>query len=71
MLQQEDSLYCSRLQERPAQAEMKTSLMVGNARMRAELLAIEDQILQLLSASQGNILDDETLINTLAVSKAS
>ena len=50
---------------------MKTSLMVGNARMRAELLAIEDQILQLLSASQGNILDDETLINTLAVSKAS
>ncbi|KAK9803422.1 hypothetical protein WJX72_010826 [[Myrmecia] bisecta] len=57
-------------QERPDLSEMKTALMVGNARMRGELSAIEDKILQLLSTSQGNILDDEVLINTLAVSKA-
>ena len=30
---------------------------------------IEDEILHLLASSQGNILDDETLINTLAASK--
>ena len=43
--------------------------MVNNARMKAELSLLEDTILQMLSASQGNILDDEDLINTLAVSK--
>lgn len=50
---------------------MKSSLMVNNARMKAELSLLEDTILQMLSASQGNILDDENLINTLAVSKVS
>ena len=48
---------------------MKSSLMVNNAHMKAELSLLEDTILQMLSASQGNILDDENLINTLAVSK--
>ena len=43
--------------------------MVNNAQMKAELSLLEDTILQMLSASQGNILDDENLINTLAVSK--
>ena len=43
--------------------------MVNNARMKTELSLLEDTILQMLSASQGNILDDENLINTLAVSK--
>lgn len=50
---------------------MKSSLMVNNAHMKAELSLLEDTILQMLSASQGNILDDENLINTLAVSKVS
>ena len=59
------------LQERPDLSEMKSSLMVNNARMKAELSLLEDTILQMLSASQGNILDDENLINTLAVSKVS
>ena len=57
------------MQERPDLSEMKSSLMVNNARMKAELSLLEDTILQMLSASQGNILDDENLINTLAVSK--
>lgn len=59
------------LQERPDLSEMKASLMVNNAHMKAELSLLEDTILQMLSASQGNILDDEDLINTLAVSKVS
>lgn len=59
------------LQERPDLSEMKSSLMVNNAHMKAELSLLEDTILQMLSASQGNILDDENLINTLAVSKVS
>ncbi len=57
------------MQERPDLSEMKSNLMVNNARMKAELSLLEDTILQMLSASQGNILDDENLINTLAVSK--
>lgn len=43
--------------------------MVNNAKMKAELSLLEDTILQMLSASKGNILDDENLITTLAVSK--
>lgn len=58
-------------QERPDLSEQKAALMVGNAKMRGELIAIEDKILELLSNSEGNILDDETLINTLAQSKVS
>ena len=50
-------------------SEMKSNLMVNNARMKGELSQLEDTILQMLSASQGNILDDEHLIDTLAVSK--
>ena len=56
-------------EERPDLAEMKNQLVVSNARMKKELKEIEDKILYLLSASEGNILDDETLINTLAQSK--
>ncbi len=37
--------------------------------MKKELKDIEDKILFMLSNSQGNILDDEELINTLAQSK--
>jgi dynein heavy chain len=43
--------------------------VVSNAKMKAELVALEGRILGLLSASSGNILDDEELINTLAQAK--
>ena len=56
-------------QERPDLAEMKNQLVVSNAKMKKELKEIEDKILFLLSNSQGNILDDEELIDTLAKSK--
>ncbi|KXZ54227.1 hypothetical protein GPECTOR_5g319 [Gonium pectorale] len=56
-------------QERPDLANLKSQLVVSNAKMRAELSSIEDRILAMLSSSSGNILDDEELINTLAQAK--
>lgn len=56
-------------EERPDLAEMKNQLVISNAKMKKELKEIEDKILFLLSNSQGNILDDEELIDTLAKSK--
>lgn len=56
-------------QERPDLANLKSALVVSNAKMKAELAALEGRILGLLSASSGNILDDEELINTLAQAK--
>jgi len=44
-------------------------LIVSIAADKKQLKGIEDKILQLLSESKGNILDDEILINTLAESK--
>ena len=55
--------------ERPDLAEQKNQLVISNAKMKKELKDIEDKILVLLSNSQGNILDDEVLIDTLAKSK--
>jgi len=55
--------------ELPELEERKSALVVGNARNKNELAAIENKILQLLSNSTGNILDDEELINTLSDSK--
>eukprot|EP00744_Colponema_vietnamica_P000902 GILI01001554.1.p1 GENE.GILI01001554.1~~GILI01001554.1.p1 ORF type:complete len:2075 (+),score=684.51 GILI01001554.1:415-6225(+) len=55
--------------ESPELEQKKNTLVVSNAKMRKELKDIEDKILYLLSNSQGNILDDEELINTLAASK--
>ena len=56
-------------EERPDLSEQKNQLVVANARMKSELKDIEDKILYMLSNSQGNILDDESLIDTLAKSK--
>ncbi|GAX80571.1 hypothetical protein CEUSTIGMA_g8008.t1 [Chlamydomonas eustigma] len=56
-------------EERPDLANLKNQLVVSNAKMKKELKDIEDKILFMLSNSQGNILDDEELINTLAQSK--
>ena len=58
-------LTCAR-SDRLVSQETKNNLVVSNARMAAQLKDIESQILKLLSESQGNILDDENLINTLA-----
>ena len=55
--------------ERPDLQEMKNALVISNAEMKRELKDIEDTILKMLAESEGNILDDETLIHTLAQSK--
>ena len=49
--------------------EQKDALVVQNAKMAKELKQLEDNILQLLADSKGNILDDIELIDNLALSK--
>jgi dynein heavy chain len=55
--------------ERPDLDELKNSLVISGAKMATQLKEIESTILRLLSESEGNILDDESLINTLSQSK--
>jgi dynein heavy chain len=55
--------------ERPDLEAEKAELIVENAAMKKQLQEIEDQILELLSNAEGNILDDENLINVLATAK--
>jgi dynein heavy chain len=55
--------------ERPDLEEAKNTLMVSNAAMKKELSDLEDKVLFLLSSVQGNPVDDERLIDTLAASK--
>jgi dynein heavy chain len=57
------------VEELPEMEEKKNALVVSNARMKKQLSEIEDKILYMLSNSQGNILDDVELIETLATSK--
>lgn len=45
--------------------------MINGAAMNIELYNIESQILRLLSESEGNILDNTALIETLAEAKVS
>ena len=49
--------------------EMKNKLIVEGAENKRQLKDIEDKILKVLSASQGNILEDETAIQILSSSK--
>jgi dynein heavy chain len=56
--------------ERPDLEEQKSQLVSGNAKMNRQLKDIEDEILRLLQASSGNVLDDDTLVNTIARAKA-
>lgn len=56
--------------EAPQLEEKKAALALSNAEMKRELKALQDKILHVMSQSQGNILEDEVLINTLAASKA-
>jgi dynein heavy chain len=55
--------------ELPELASQKANLVIQNAAMNKQLYDIESDILRLLSNSQGNILDDTVLIDTLAASK--
>ncbi|GAB0093009.1 Dynein heavy chain [Sergentomyia squamirostris] len=57
------------VQERPDLQEKKEILIVESARNRDLLYNIETQILQVLSSSEGNILEDENAINILSSSK--
>ncbi|OQR99780.1 dynein heavy chain, partial [Thraustotheca clavata] len=55
--------------EQPDVENKKNTLLASIATDQKLLKAIESKILSLLSASQGNILDDQVLINTLGESK--
>ena len=55
--------------ERPDIELKKVNLMLSMAEDKKSLLQLEAKILQMLSESEGNILDDEVLINTLSESK--
>ena len=48
--------------ERPELEEKKMVLIVEGAKNKKQLKEIEDQILEVLSSSQGNILEDETAV---------
>ena len=55
--------------ERPEVDKKRNDLIVSMAADKKQLKGIEDKILKLLSESEGNILDDEELIDTLSESK--
>uniref|UniRef100_A0A8C4QWW8 Dynein axonemal heavy chain 1 n=1 Tax=Eptatretus burgeri TaxID=7764 RepID=A0A8C4QWW8_EPTBU len=66
----EDQLLCMVVaKERPDLEEAKNQLIISGAKMRQDLEAIEDRILQRLSSSEGNPVDDEELIQVLEASK--
>jgi dynein heavy chain len=56
-------------QERPELEEEKNSLILQSAANKKALKEIEDKILEVLSSSQGNILEDESAIKVLSSSK--
>uniref|UniRef100_A0A8C0VQ27 Dynein axonemal heavy chain 3 n=1 Tax=Cyanistes caeruleus TaxID=156563 RepID=A0A8C0VQ27_CYACU len=55
--------------EKPELEEKKNQLIVESAANKKQLKEIEDKILEVLSHSEGNILEDETAINILSSSK--
>lgn len=58
------------IQERPDLQQKKESLIVESAKNRNALYSAETKILQVLSSSEQNILEDENAINILTSSKA-
>ena len=56
-------------QERPDLQEKKEKLILEGADNKAKLKAIEDEILHILSSSEGNILEDASAIEALKSSK--
>lgn len=57
------------VQERPDLQEKKEKLIVESAQNRDLLYTLESKILEVLSSSEGNILEDENAINILSSSK--
>eukprot|EP00794_Sanderia_malayensis_P008808 gene8808-9750_t len=55
--------------EKPELEEKKNKLIVESAANKKQLKEIEDKILEVLSTSEGNILEDETAIKVLSSSK--
>eukprot|EP00117_Sycon_ciliatum_P023820 scpid1450/ scgid20157/ Dynein heavy chain 3, axonemal; Axonemal beta dynein heavy chain 3; Ciliary dynein heavy chain 3 len=55
--------------ERPELETQKNELILESAANKKQLKEIEDQILEVLSSSEGNILEDEKAINVLSSSK--
>eukprot|EP00794_Sanderia_malayensis_P006878 gene6878-7653_t len=55
--------------EKPELEEKKNELIIESARNKKQLKEIEDKILEVLSSSKGNILEDETAIEVLSSSK--
>ncbi|XP_026982494.1 dynein axonemal heavy chain 3 [Sagmatias obliquidens] len=55
--------------EKPELEEKKNKLIVESAKNKKQLKEIEDKILEVLSLSEGNILEDETAIKILSSSK--
>ncbi|GCB71663.1 hypothetical protein scyTo_0001655 [Scyliorhinus torazame] len=55
--------------EKPELEEKKNLLILESAQNKKQLKEIEDKILEVLSSSQGNILEDETAIKVLSSSK--
>ncbi|XP_048576009.1 dynein axonemal heavy chain 3 isoform X2 [Nematostella vectensis] len=55
--------------EKPELEEKKNELILESAHNKKQLKEIEDKILEVLSSSEGNILEDETAIKVLSSSK--
>jgi dynein heavy chain len=55
--------------ERPDLEEQKHELVVQNAKMNKTLKDIEDDILRLLATSEGDVLEDDTLVDKVTASK--
>ncbi|XP_006892767.1 PREDICTED: dynein heavy chain 3, axonemal [Elephantulus edwardii] len=55
--------------EKPELEDQKNKLIVESAQNKQQLKEIEDKILEVLSLSKGNILEDETAIQILSSSK--
>ncbi|XP_052628381.1 dynein axonemal heavy chain 3 [Harpia harpyja] len=56
-------------EEKPELEEKKNKLIIESTANKKQLKEIEDKILEILSSSEGNILEDETAINVLSSSK--
>ncbi len=56
--------------EKPELEEKKNELILASAENKKQLKEIEDKILEVLSTSEGNILEDETAIKVLSSSKS-
>jgi len=55
--------------ERPDLEDQKNELVVQNAKMNKTLKEIEDDILRLLATSEGDVLEDDTLVDKVTSSK--